>query len=289
MNHKGIPVQNIHNPHDAKSTSLVSLICVIKKNHQLMVQLITREVMGRYKGSIFGLAWSFINPVLMLTIYTFVFSVVLKVRWTDSDTVISSKSQVAILLFIGMIVQGFFSEVINRAPSLILTNANYVKKVIFPLEILSMVSVGVALFHVAISFIVLVISLILINGNLNWTAIFLPLIITPFIMLVLGLSWGLATLGVFVRDVAQGIGMITAVLLFMSPVFYPLSAIPKQYQNWIMLNPLTFIIEQSRSVLIFGEYPNWKGLCVYTLAALAIMMFGYAWFQKTRKNFSDVI
>lgn len=247
----------------------------------------TREVVGRYKGSVMGLAWSFFNPVFMLTVYTFVFSVIFKSRWGVGGE--ESKTQFAVVLFVGMIVHSLFAEVLNRAPGLILGNVNYVKKVVFPIEILPVIAMGAALFHSLISLGVLLAAFVLFNGYLQWTAIFTPLVILPMLILTIGLAWMLASLGVFLRDVGQTIGIITTVMLFLAPVFYPITALPEAMRPWLMANPLTFIIEQMREVLIWGHLPNWLGLCVYTLVATVIAWAGYAWFQKTRKGFADVL
>ena len=188
-----------------------------------------------------------------------------------------------------MIVFGLFSEVINRAPSLIISNVNYVKKVVFPLDMLPVISMGSALFHTLVSISILVFAFVLVNGYLPWTALYLPLVFAPLIILSLGLSWFLASIGVFMRDVSQTVGLLTTVLMFVSPIFYPLSALPQEFRGWIALSPVSFIIEQARAVLIFGLQPDWLGLIIYTLIALIIMWFGYAWFQKTRKGFADVL
>lgn len=246
-----------------------------------------REVVGRYRGSVLGLAWSFFNPVFMLAVYTFVFSVVFKARWGVGAG--ESKTQFAVVLFVGLIVSGLFTEVLNRAPGLILGNVNYVKKVVFPLEILPVVSMGAALFHSLVSLLVLLISFAMFNGYLHWTAILAPLVLLPFVVLTVGLTWILASLGVFLRDVGQTIAIVTMVMMFLSPVFYPITAVPEKYRLFIMVNPLTFIIEQSREVLIWGQYPNWQGLGIYTFIALVVAWVGYAWFQKTRKGFADVL
>jgi lipopolysaccharide transport system permease protein len=182
-----------------------------------------------------------------------------------------------------------FAETLNRAPGLILNNVSYVKKIVFPLEILPAVTICAALFHALVSVFVLAIVFILLNGYLQWTAMFLPLVLIPLIVLTLGIAWGLASLGVFLRDVAQPIGLIMTVLLFASPVFYPLTALPEFMRPWLMLNPLTFVIEQARAVLIFGQLPNWTGLAIYSLVSVAIAWMGYAWFQKTRKGFANVL
>lgn len=280
------PAQGI-NPHARQPTSLSALVRNLWRNRQLIVQMTQREVSGRYKGSVMGLAWSFFNPVFMLTVYTFVFSVVFKARWGVGGD--ESKTQFAVVLFVGMIVHGLFAEVLNRAPSLILGNANYVKKVVFPLEILPVISMGTALFHSLVSLGVLLIAFVLFNGYLHWTVVLIPLVLLPLVILTLGLAWILASLGVFLRDVGQTIGIITTVMMFLAPVFYPITALPEDLRPWIMANPLTFIIEQAREVLIWGRLPNWTGLGIYTLVVTAVAWAGYAWFQKTRKGFADVL
>jgi lipopolysaccharide transport system permease protein len=247
-----------------------------------------REVIGRYQGSVMGLVWSFLNPLFMLAVYTFVFSEIFKSRWggIGGD---DSKTQFALVLFVGMIVLGLFSEVVSRAPGLILANVNYVKKVVFPIEILPVITMGAALFHSLISLGVLLTAFVIFNGYLHWTVVFTPLILLPLVIITLGLSWILASLGVFLRDVGQTIGLIITVLSFLSPVLYPVTAVPERFRPFIMANPLTFIIEQAREVLIWGHLPNWLGLGIYTLVATIVAWLGYAWFQKTRKGFADVL
>lgn len=275
------------NPHQVRPTSLLALAASIIGNRRLIYQMVKREVIGRYKGSIFGLAWSFLNPIFMLVIYTFVFSVVFKAKWAGSAA--DNKAEFSIILFTGMIVFGLFSETINRAPSLVISNVNYVKKVVFPLELLPIISMGSAIFHALVSLLILVATFLLVNGYLPWTALYLPLVFAPLIILSLGFSWFLASIGVFVRDVGQTVGLLTTVLMFVSPIFYPLSSLPEEFQGWIALSPVSFIIEQARAVLIFGKAPDWMGLRLYTLVAIIIMWLGYAWFQKTRKGFADVL
>jgi len=274
------------NPHANHPASLSSLGYSLWQHRDLIKQMARREVVGRYRGSVMGLAWSFFNPVLMLVVYTFVFSVVFKARWGVGD---ENQASFAIVLFVGMIVYGLFAEMANRAPGLILSNANYVKKVIFPLEILPVVGLMAALFHSLISLGVLFAAILLINGALSWTAIFFPLIILPLLFATLGVAWFLASVGVFLRDVGQTIGIFTTVLMFLSPVFYPISALPEKYQIWLMFNPLTFVIEQSRAVMVFGRQPDWSGLGIYAVVSVFVAWSGYWWFQKTRKGFADVL
>jgi len=256
-------------------------------HRELILQMTKRDVIGRYKGSVMGLMWSFANPILLLAMYTLVFSVVFKARWGAGEP--ESKAEFAVLLFMGMIVHSLFSETLVRAPSLIMSNVSYVKKIVFPLEILPVVAMGASVFHAMISVLVLCGALVWLNGFLPWTAVFLPLVLLPLIVFSLGIAWTLASLGVFLRDVAQPIGVAMTILLFASPVFYPVSALPEHLRPWLMLNPLTFIIEQARAVLIYGRLPHASGLLLYSLVSLVIAWLGYAWFQKTRKGFANVL
>ncbi|KXU90930.1 sugar ABC transporter permease [Paraburkholderia monticola] len=275
------------NPHENKPVSLAALVHSLWTNRQLILQMARRDVIGRYKGSVMGVMWSFFNPLLLLTIYTFVFSVVFKARW--GGTLPASKTEFALLLFVGMIVHTLFAETLTQAPMLIVNNVSYVKKIIFPLEILPVTALGTALFHACVSLAVWLAFFVLFNGFIHWTVIFMPLVLLPLIMLTVGIAWALASLGVFLRDVAQPISLIMTVLLFASPVFYPITALPVTIRPWLMLNPLTLIIEQARAVLLFGQLPDWSALAIYGAVALVIAWLGYAWFQKTRKGFADVI
>lgn len=275
------------NPHNHHPTTFSAMIKSLWGNRNLIGQLTRREVVGRYKGSMMGLAWSFLNPLFMLVVYTFVFSVIFKARWGGDAN--ESKTQFAVILFIGLIAHGLFAEVLNRAAVTIVSNTNYVKKVVFPLEVLTAINMGSALFHLAASVIVLLIALVIFNGGLHWTTVFLPVVLLPLVILCMGLSWIIASLGVFVRDMNQAMGILTTVMLFLSPVFFPITALPESFRPFIMLNPLTFIIEQARAVTIWGQLPNWQGLAIYTVIALIIAWAGFAWFQKTRKGFADVL
>lgn len=254
------------------------------------MQLIKREIVGRYRGSFLGLLWSFINPILMLAIYTFIFGVVFKIRLDqETSAYYDDKFAFALLLFAGLIIFNLFSECISRAPTLILTNVNYVKKIIFPLEILPLVTLGSALFHAGISFLVLLGFLLIIDHSIHWTLIYVPIIVFPLLLLIMGLSWLLTSIGVFVRDIGQFIGLVLTILLFMSPIFYPASALPESVRDYLFLNPLTFIIEQIRGVILFGHLPDWIGLIIYYTIALLSAWVGLAWFEKTRKGFADVL
>jgi lipopolysaccharide transport system permease protein len=275
------------NPHLNPPTSPLSLLDGLWSNRKLIRRMVRREVIGRYHGSLLGLGWSFLNPLFMLALYTFIFSVVFKARWgVDGE---ESKIVFAIVLYVGLICHGMLSEVMLQAPGLIHANVNYVKKVVFPLEILVVVAMGSAIFHTLVSLSVLLLMFFLEYGFLHWTVILAPLVLLPLVLVTLGLSWILASAGVYIRDVKQTVGILSTVLLFFSPVFFPLSMMPERLHLLMMLNPLTFIIEQARKVLILGQTPDWHGLAIYSAAACLGMWVGYWWFQKTRKGFADVL
>lgn len=262
------------------------MVASLVRNRTLIRASIKREVLGRYRGSVLGVLWSFFNPVFMLAVYTFVFSVVFKARWSGGS---DSKTEFALILFAGLMVFSLFAECINRAPGLIVSNANYVKKVVYPLEILPWVSLGAAMFHALISLGVWMLAYLIFFGVPHLTALYLPLVIMPLVLVMMGLSWGLASLGVYLRDIAQFIGILTSVLMFLSPIFYPASALPEAYRPVLMLNPLTPVIEQARDVLFFGRAPDFSIIGIYFLIGLLVMWLGFAWFQKTRKGFADVL
>lgn len=274
------------NPHASPSSSLLALIRIVIINKNLIWSLIKREVVGRYRGSIFGLLWSFFNPVLMLVVYTFVFSVVFKAKWIGGS---DSKTEFALILFSGLMIFNLFSECINRSPNLILSNVNYVKKVIFPLEVLPIVALGSATFHFLISFFVWIIFYIIFIGIPHIEIFLFPLILLPLVMLILGFSWLLASIGVFLRDVSQIVGVFTTLLMFLTTIFYPITALPEAYQSLMQLNPLTLIIEQARDVLIWGKGINWIEWLIQVVWTTMFAWSGFIWFQKTRRGFADVI
>ncbi|MES2819530.1 MAG: ABC transporter permease [Pseudomonadota bacterium] len=275
------------NPHARHSISLATLLLSLWRARQLIGRMIRSEVVGRYKGSVLGLGWSLVHPLLMLSVYTLVFSIAFKARWGLHEG--ESKMMFAIILLIGMIVHGLFSEILNRSATVIADNVNYVKKVVFPLEVLPVVVTGAAIFHALVSLLVWLLFYLVCVGLPDWHALFLPLVILPLVLLSLGLGWALAALGANFRDVGQTLSIVTTVLLFLSPVFYPIENIPQALRPLIMANPLTFVIEQARAVLIWAQMPDFAGLLVYWSLALLVCWAGFACFQKSRTGFADVL
>lgn len=268
------------------SASPMEMIGCLWRNRALIIASTKRDVLGRYRGSAMGLLWSFFNPLFMLAVYTFVFSEVFKSKWTSES---NSKTEFALVLFAGLIVFNLFSECINRAPGVIIGNANYVKKVIFPLEILPFITLLSGLFHASISIFVWLIAYIFFFGLPHLSVLYMPLILLPLIMLIMGLSWCLASIGAYLRDVSQIIGIVTSVLMFLSPVFYPVDSIPENYRPLLYINPLTTVIEQTRAALFFGEGPDLVVTAILLAGTSLIAVAGFTLFQKTRKGFADVL
>ncbi|REG61252.1 lipopolysaccharide transport system permease protein [Paraburkholderia sp. BL6669N2] len=270
------------------SASPMYLVTSMVKNRRLMFDLARRDAVGRYKGSMLGIFWSLLTPLLMLSVYTFVFSGVFKSRWGNSATP-GSHAQFAIVLFAGMIMFNVFSECVNRAPGMVLANTNFVKKIVFPLEILPCVYLLSALFHACVSIAILLVAELLIQGSIPVTALLLPLVLVPLCLLILGVSWALSATGVFLRDIGQTIGIFVTALMFLSPIFFPVSSLPPRFQQFVYWNPLTFPIEQSRNVLIWGKPIDWTIWIVYLAVSALAAWIGFVWFQKTRKGFADVV
>ena len=265
-----------------------SLFASLWRERKLIAQLVRRDVLGRYRGSMVGIAWSFLYPVLMLLVYTFVFSVVFEARWPGALAG-ETKARFALLLFIGVLCHGFLAEVLMKAPATILGNANYVKRVVFPLEALGFTLVGSAAFHALVGLLILLVAKVVAEGTLPLTALWLPVVLAPLACVTLGVAWLLAALGVFVRDIGQIAGVLATLLMFLAPVFYPVSALPEGMQGWMAANPITVPIEQARLVLFAGEPPEAGPLLLYWGCALLAMLGGYAVFQSLRRGFADVL
>jgi len=267
--------------------STLAMFASLSDRWILVWHMTKRSIAGRYKGTIAGIGWSLITPLLLLGIYTFVFGVVFRARWGDKPEM--SIGGYAIFLYSGLILHAMLAECINNAPRLIVSHVSYVKKMVFPIEILAWVTVGGTLFQFFISTFVLITALLIVNHSLAWTVVLFPIVVAPIILIAVGVTWLLAAVGVYIRDINQITGLLSTALLFLAPVFYPLSRIPEAYQPWLYLNPLTFVIEQGRSVLLLGEQPNWIGSILYALVGLVIARIGFWWFQRTRKGFADVL
>lgn len=256
------------------------------RHFALVWQMAKRDVVGRYRGAFIGLLWSFFNPLLMLIIYTFVFGYIFKSRWTGQ---VGGHVSFAVILFAGLNINAMFSECITRSATLIVENPNYVKKVVFPLETLSWSTLGSALFHLIVSTVVLLAISVFANSYIPWTVILFPIVILCFIPFLVGIMWLFASLGVFLRDLKQAVGIITTALMFLAPIMYPRAMIPDKYQSLLLLNPLTVIVEASQDVLVWGREPQWGLLGLYLLCSCLFAWLTFVWFERSRKGFADVL
>lgn len=257
------------------------------QHRDLILQFTKREIEGRYRGSFLGMFWSLVHPLFMLAIYTFVFGVILQSRWPQART--TSLSEFALIIFAGLTAFNMFVECVTRAPGLIIGVPNYVKKVVFPLEILPMSTLLSALFHAGISLIVLLVAKAILLGSIAWTIVLLPIILLPLIFLNLGLMWFLSSIGVFIRDIGQIVGIISQALFFFTPIFYSIDAIPEPFRTFILYNPVAPVVENFRRILIWQQMPSWRGIILWGIVTAGFMMLGYMWFMRTKKAFADVI
>jgi lipopolysaccharide transport system permease protein len=269
-----------------KGTSPAYVIGSLRNHRAIVLQMAKRDMIERYRGSVFGFLWSLFNPILMLLVYTVVFSVVFRAKWPGSD---GGNAEYAVNAFVGMIVFSLFAESLSRAPSLVLQNANLVKKVVFPLEVLPWVTLASSLFHALVNYLVLLVFVLFLKGSLAPTVVLFPLVLLPVALLALGFSWFLSSIGVFLRDMSHTVALLVSVWMFVSPIFYPLSAVPAGIRRWFELNPLAVLIEAGRSVALLGVVPELTGfLWVCALSALAAWG-GLWWFMRTKHTFADVL
>lgn len=271
-----------------KASSPPKIFCELWRHRDLTRELIKRELVQRYRGSYLGLAWSVVNPLIMLVVYTFVFSLFLKVRWQAAGEQ-TPTYEFALIIFSGLIPFNIFSEVLNKSTTLIISIPNYVKKVIFPLEIYPIVLSGAAFLTSLISVALVLVGNLILLRTFSKTIYLLPLAYLPLILLSLGLGWIFASLGVYVRDLAQGMPVVTQILLFISTIFFPASAVPKSFKFIVDLNPLTTIVESFRQVLLWGNPLPWLSWSIWTGVTAVLALAGYYWFISTKKGFADIL
>lgn len=256
------------------------------KHRFLTYELTRRDVQGRYRGASFGIFWSLLSPFLMLLVYTLAFGYILRSQWPGST---GSTSDFALILFVGLIVHGLFAECLSRSPGLIVGNANYVKRIVFPLHVLVWSVVLSALFHTTTNTLVFAALHLVVHGYIHPTILLLPLVLLPLVLVTVGVSWMMSAAGVYIRDLGQVTGVLSTALLFLSSAIIPLQSLPERYKLIFKLNPLTFIIDQAREVAIWGRMPDWAGLGKYMLGAMLVAWIGYALFNKASRGFADVL
>lgn len=267
--------------------SPVSIVRGAGKHRSVIKQFLWKEVIGRYKGTYLGLCWSLLNPLVSLAVYTIVFGVILKAQFDPAQQV--GTATYALHLFCGIIVFNVFAGVAARAPFCVVDQPNLVKKVLFPLEILPIAILGGSLANAGFGLLILLATMLIYHGGLPSTALLFPLTLVPLCAVSLGAGWFLASLGVFIRDVGQAMGLVLQLLFFATPIIYPLSAAPEAFQWLLRLNPLTTVLEESRRTLLMGQSLQWEWWCAVTFVSLAIMQFGYVWFMKSKRVFADLL
>jgi lipopolysaccharide transport system permease protein len=254
---------------------------------ELIVGLTRREIFGRYRGSYFGILWSFLTPLITLSVYLLVFGFVFKSRF--GYTAQESATDFGLALFCGLNLFNMFAEVLTRSSGLILQHPNYVKKVVFPLEIIPISATGSALFHCLMAYVPMIALLVIFHTAVPFSALFIPVYLLPLTILALGVSWGVAALGVFIRDLQLFLTSVVTVLMFLSAVFYPLQAVPSQLRIWIYLNPLAGFLDSARKSIVWGMAPDWMAYFVFFAWAISALFLGYLVFSRSKRAFADVI
>lgn len=270
----------------AMARRLARPFAALAEHRSLTVELARRDILGRYRGASFGLLWSLISPFLMLLIYTFAFGTVMGGRW---PAVASGDTSFSIVLFAALIVHGFFSECLVKSPTLVTANPNFVKRVIFPIDILPWPMVLSALFHTGSTLVVFLVMRLVLDGEIAWTTFYFPLVMLPLVVLCLAMSWFLAALGVYLRDITQITPMLSMAMLFLSTAMMPIETVPEAYRWVFALNPLSFIIDQAREVLLWGGAVDWVGLAAYLGVAIVLLYASRYFFATTRRGFADVL
>jgi len=251
----------------------------------LLFQLVKRDVMSRYQGTVIGIAWSLVLPLTTLGVYAVVFGVILRPRWPN----VADPSVFALLLFPGLLVFNFFSECTSRSTVSITNNASYVKKVVFPIALLVWVPIGSAIFHIGLGLIAWTILVLILGGSIHWTIFLTPIVLLPLMIMTSGIGYILASIGVYIRDVGQIIAVSVQLLMYLAPVIYPREVLPAKFQSLMALNPITIPVEQFRNVLNYGLAPNFVSLGIYSLVACLVAWAGRLFFEKTRQGFADVV
>lgn len=263
-----------------------SVFGAIGRHWTLVRQFAVRDIASRFRGSILGILWFVLNPLILLAVYTFVFRQVLAVRWGEG---VAHDGHFAVILFAGLAVFGLFSEVLVRTPGLLLENPAFIKKVVFPLEAIPIATVLSACLGLLVSLVILAIFHLFLIGPPPWTSLLVVPVVAPLVLFLFGLAWFLSSIGVFLRDIRQFVAGVSTLLMFLCPIFYPLSAVPESMRGLILLNPMTFIVEQTRAVMIWGVQPDWGALLLYTLVAWLFAWLGLMWFRRTQRGFADVV
>lgn len=263
-----------------------AFLALLRRHRQLILRLVGRRIAAQYRGSALGVAWVVLQPLLLLAVYTFAFSVVLGSHWNEQA---SGRGDFALFVYSGMLLFGVFSRPLAESPNLIVSSQAYLKQLVFPAEVLAWVSVLAALFEFAVGFALWALFFLALRGAPPVTWLALPALLVPLVLFALTASWLLSSLGVFLRDLAQLVGLAVTALFFLSPIVYPAARIPESLEPWYRLNPLVEILEASKQLLFFGATPAWSGIAVLALVAWIAAWLAHLWFVRTKGSFTDVL
>ncbi len=252
-----------------------------KINIYLLKELVIRDVSSRYKGATLGIIWLALVPTLTLLVYATIFKYIFKAKWTGID------ADFYVILFSGLTFFGLLGDVINRAPAIITSNPNYIKKVIFPSELLPIMVASSSLVSFFATYAILIFFTAF-SGNLSWGCLFALIVVPPYFFLAAGVSMVISAAGVFYKDLQHFSTFITMLLMYSSTVFYPITAVPEQFRNILYANPITLPIEIFRE-LYFHSYINWSDYLKFSAASLAVYAFGALFFKRVKGAFADEI
>jgi lipopolysaccharide transport system permease protein len=269
------------------SAALPMLVRSVLINGFILRSLVRNEILARYSKTMLGVIWSLINPLVMILIYSVVFGMIFEVRFGRSAG--TTEIPYGIVLFSGLLLHVFLAETLLRAQGIILDNSNYVKRVIFPLEILPLSILLANVIQAGVALLVLMAVILIAGFPIPLTALLLPVVWAPLVLITLGLAMIVASLGVFVRDISQVLGFLMTILLFGSSILFPADMLPEALRPWLLLNPLTIIVDQTRAVLLWGELPDWRLLGYHAVVSAAVAWIGCWWFLRTRRGFADVM
>jgi homopolymeric O-antigen transport system permease protein len=257
----------------------------LPKRSELIFSLAKRELLTRYKGSVLGLIWAVLTPVVMIITFTFIFAGIFGARFGNS----TSHWDYAIYLYCGLVPWTMFQDTLQQSATTIVSHANLVKRVVFPLETLPVSLAISALGNQLFATIALIVAAVIIQRDVHITVLWLPILLLPQLLIAIGGAWLIASLGVFLRDIVQGVSLVLMAWMYLTPIMYPESYVPERLRGLMNLNPFTALVRSYRRVILEGQAPDWSGLGYLTVIALLVFVLGYWWFARTRKNFADVI
>lgn len=252
---------------------------------ELILSLARRDLAARYKGSVLGILWAILTPAVTIAIFTFIFAGIFGARFAAQGT----PWNYALYLFCGLLPWTMFQETVQQSSTAIVTHANLVKRVVFPLETLPVAQALSSLANQLFGTFVLLIAALILNRHLPVTVLWLPVLLIPQLVAALGAAWLVASLGVFLRDIAQGITLLLTAWMFLTPIIYPESIVPQKFRPLLEANPFTPLVRSYRRIILEGAPPDWYGLAYFAVFALLLFLFGYWWFAKSRRNFADVV